>query len=62
MLFRSWAADTETPLTEQDIKNLNQIILVQPFWKNAITPDGQPTRRQITVGNYKTQDGLRQGD
>jgi filamentation induced by cAMP protein fic len=53
--IKEWATDTETPLTEQDIKNLNQIILVQPFWKNAITPDGQPTRRQITVGNYKTQ-------
>ena len=53
--IKEWAADTETPLTEQDIKNLNQIILVQPFWKDAITPDGQPTRRQITVGNYKTQ-------
>ena len=53
--IKEWATDTETPLTEQDIKNLNQIILVQPFWKDAITPDGQPTRRQITVGNYKTQ-------
>jgi filamentation induced by cAMP protein fic len=53
--IKEWAADTETPLTEQDIKNLNQIILVQPFWKDAITPDGQPTRRQIIVGNYKTQ-------
>ena len=53
--IKEWAADTETPLTEQDIKNLNQIILVKPFWKDAITPDGQPTRRQITVGNYKTQ-------
>lgn len=53
--IKEWATDTETPLTEQDIKNLNQIILVQPFWKDAITPDGQPTRRQIIVGNYKTQ-------
>lgn len=53
--IKEWATDTETPLTEQDIKNLNQIILVQFFWKDAITPDGQPTRRQITVGNYKTQ-------
>ena len=53
--IKEWAADTETPLTEQDIKNLNQIILVQPFWKDAITPDGQPTRLEITVGNYKTQ-------
>lgn len=53
--IKEWATDTETPLTEQDIKNLNQIILIQPFWKDAITPNGQPTRRQITVGNYKTQ-------
>ena len=53
--IKEWATDTETPLTEQDIKNLNQIILVQPFWKDAITPNGHPTRRQITVGNYKTQ-------
>ena len=53
--IKEWAADTQMPLTEKDIRELNQIILVQPFWKNAITPDGQPTRRQITVGNYKTQ-------
>ena len=53
--IKEWATDTETPLTEQDIKNLNQIILVQPFWKDAITPDGQPTRRQIMVGSYKTE-------
>ena len=53
--IKEWAADTQMPLTEKNIRELNQIILVQPFWKNAITPDGQPTRRQITVGNYKTQ-------
>ena len=53
--IKEWAADTDMPLTEKDIRELNQIILVQPFWKDAITPDGQPTRRQITVGNYKTQ-------
>ena len=53
--IKEWAADTQMPLTEKNIRELNQIILVQPFWKDAITPDGQPTRRQITVGNYKTQ-------
>ena len=45
--------DDERPLTEQLIKNLNEIILVRPYWKDAITPDGQSTRRQINVGSYK---------
>ena len=53
--IKEWAADTDMPLTEKDIRELNQIILVQPFWKDAITLEGQPTRRQITVGSYKTQ-------
>jgi len=48
-----WATDRERPLTEMDIKNLNEVILVRPFWKEAITPDGQPTRRQIKIGSYK---------
>ena len=53
--IKEWAADTQMPLTEKNIRELNQIILVQTFWKDAITPDGQPTRRQIMVGSYKTQ-------
>lgn len=52
-LIREWAKEPERPLTEQQIKNLNEIILVRPFWKEAITPDGQPTRRQIKIGDYK---------
>lgn len=54
-LVEEWAKDQERPLTEQNIKNLNEIILVRPFWKDAITPDGQATRRLITIGNYKEQ-------
>ncbi len=52
-LVYEWAKDTEHPLNETFIKNLNEIILVRPYWKEAITPDGQPTRRQIKVGEYK---------
>ena len=44
-LVEEWAKDKERPLTEQNIKNLNEIILVQPFWKDAITPDGQKIGR-----------------
>ena len=52
-LIREWAADKDRPLTETNIRNLNEIILVRPFWKEAMTPDGQETRRQIRVGDYK---------
>lgn len=52
-LVEEWANDKERVLTEQNIKSLNQILLVRPFWKDAITPDGQQTRRLIKVGDYK---------
>ncbi len=52
-LIRDWAEEKEVPLNETRIKNLNEIILVKPFWKEAITSDGQQTRRQIKVGDYK---------
>ncbi|WP_373549642.1 Fic family protein [Haliscomenobacter sp.] len=52
-LVKEWAEDLERPLSEADIKELNKVILVKPFWKDAITPDGQGTRRQIMVGEYK---------
>lgn len=47
------AKDNERPLSEQSIKHLNEILLVRPFWKDAITEDGQNTRRLIKVGDYK---------
>jgi cell filamentation protein, protein adenylyltransferase len=52
-LVQELAAEKERPLTEAFIKNLNEIILVRPYWANAITPDGQNTRRKISIGDYK---------
>ena len=52
-LVNDWADDKDRPLTETNIKNLNEVILGKPFWKDAITPDGQKTRRLIKVGDYK---------
>lgn len=52
-LINVWASDNERSLSEQQIKNLNQILLVRPYWKEAITEDGQQTRRLIKVGDYK---------
>lgn len=51
-LIQEWAEDPR-PISEADICNLNKILLVRPYWKDALTPDGQPTRRQIQVGKYK---------
>ena len=53
MLIKEEAVEKSKPLTEKFIKDLNQIILVRPFWKDAITSEGQSTRRQIQVGVYK---------
>lgn len=52
-MVKEWAREKERPLTESQIKNLNEIILVRPFWKDAITEEGQNTRRQIKIGEYK---------
>lgn len=52
-LIQTWAIEIDRPLTGVDIKLLHQTILVRPSWKEAITPDRQPTRRLIEIGNYK---------
>ncbi len=52
-LIQQWAQEAERPISEADIKDLNKIILVRDFYKDAITQDGQPTRRKLKVGQYK---------
>ena len=52
---REFAGDKERHLTEADIRNLNRLILKEPFWKEAETQDGQFTRKQIFPGEYKTR-------
>jgi Fic family protein len=48
------AKDDERPLTETFIKQLNQLILVKSYWKDAVTHDGSPTRKKIVIGDYKS--------
>lgn len=47
-------AEEDRPISEGDIRDLNRILLKEPFWKEAITPEGQPTRKEIIPGEYKT--------
>lgn len=41
-------------LNEADIRNLHKMILVQEYSVDAITPSGQPTKKRIQLGQYKT--------
>lgn len=52
-LIKEWAGDQSRALTEKDIRELNEIILVKDFFAEAQTPEGKPTRRLIKVGEYK---------
>ena len=52
-MIKDWSNVTERWLTETDIRTLNKMVLVNPFWKEAITENNQSTRRLIRVGEYK---------
>lgn len=41
-------------LTESDIRALHKVLLVEPYEMPALTLDGQPTRRRIELGRYKS--------
>jgi Fic family protein len=45
----------QRPLSEVDVRDFNRILLKESFWKDAITPDGQPSRIEILPGEYKKQ-------
>ena len=53
--LRNLAADKGRLITSIDIRDLNKIILKEPFWKPTQTSDGQPSRAQVIPGEYKTQ-------
>ncbi|MFI5161260.1 MAG: Fic family protein [Sphingobacteriales bacterium] len=53
-MIQEEAADIERPLTEQFVRQLNTRLLVKPFWKEAETPGGQKTSKEIIPGQYKS--------
>ncbi|MEQ6119047.1 Fic family protein [Reichenbachiella sp. MALMAid0571] len=48
------AKDEERPLTEQFICELNKTILIKDFWKDSIDLNGNPSRKKIEIGKYKS--------
>ncbi len=54
-MMKCEAADKERPLSETFIREMNRTILVENFWKNALTATGEATRMEVQVGVYKTR-------
>ncbi len=52
--LRNLADDKARLISPTDIRDLNMIILKEPFWKPTQTADGQPSRSQVIPGEYKT--------
>ncbi|MFB6455438.1 Fic family protein [Chitinophaga sp. Hz27] len=53
-IIQEMADDKERPLSKSAIRNLHEVLLVRPYWRDAITATGQLSRKQIQVGVYKT--------
>ena len=49
------AVNNKEELNEVFIRNLHKVLLKEPYEVDALTPDGRPGKRHITIGNYKTQ-------
>lgn len=44
----------DRPLAENFIRELHKLILKEPYEVDAITPEGQPTKKRVNIGVYKT--------
>ena len=51
---KAFAIKDEQELTEAFIRSLHEVLLKEPYEVPAITPNGKPTTRLITIGQYKT--------
>jgi Fic family protein len=52
-VIRESADDPEFSLSQKFIREINETILVEPFYNDAITQDGRPTQKLIVPGEYK---------
>lgn len=46
--------EEKRPLTERFIREIHTLLLKEPYESYALTPDGQPTKKKINVGEYKS--------
>jgi Fic family protein len=47
--------EVERPMSETFIRELHRLILKEPYYKDAITANGSPTKKLIQIGQYKTE-------
>ncbi len=52
-VIRESADDPEFSLSQKFIREINEIILVEPYYNDAITQDGRPSQKLIIPGEYK---------
>ena len=52
-IIRESAENAEFTLSQKFIREINEIILVEPYYNDAITQDGRPTQKLIVPGEYK---------
>ncbi len=45
---------SKRPLTENFIRELHKLILKEPYYVNAATLEGEPTKKLVQVGKYKS--------
>jgi len=53
-MIKNLSSDSERYITESDIRELNKILLVRTFYKEAITQHGIKTNKKIIPGEYKS--------
>ena len=49
------AVEKSEALNEVFVRNLHGVLLKEPYEMDAITPDGQPVKRLVSIGDYKAQ-------
>lgn len=52
-IIRESAGDPEFSLSQKFIREINETILVEPYYNDAITQDGRPSQKLIIPGEYK---------
>lgn len=54
-MIEEQAAEKERPISQAFIREVHQVLLKEPYWKDGQTPDGQKTQHKVIVGDYKQQ-------
>jgi Fic family protein len=54
LLLDDLISDENRDLTENLIRELHELLLIEPYFVDSTSPDGRPTRKKILLGQYKS--------